>query len=194
MKTEITVESELIEKLIQGDEKAFKSFFDHYKQKVYNTAAGFLTNSEEAEDITQEVFIQVFRSIKHFKKNSQLSTWIYRITVTKCLDQLRKKKTKKRFAFITDIFEKDDSDKKESFVNYEHPGVETDKKELSVILFKEIDKLPENQRIAFVLNKVEQLGYREISEIMDTSVPAVESLISRAKANLKKRLEKYYRN
>lgn len=194
MKTEITVESELIEKLIQGDEKAFKSFFDHYKQKVYNTAAGFLTNTEEAEDITQEVFIQVFRSIKHFKKNSQLSTWIYRITVTKCLDQLRKKKTKKRFAFITDIFEKDDSDKKESFVNYEHPGVETDKKELSVILFKEIDKLPENQRIAFVLNKVEQLGYREISEIMDTSVPAVESLISRAKANLKKRLEKYYRN
>ena len=194
MKTEITVESELIEKLIQGDEKAFKSFFDHYKQKVYNTAAGFLTNSEEAEDITQEVFIQVFRSIKDFKKNSQLSTWIYRITVTKCLDQLRKKKTKKRFAFITDIFEKDDSDKKESFVNYEHPGVETDKKELSVILFKEIDKLPENQRIAFVLNKVEQLGYREISEIMDTSVPAVESLISRAKANLKKKLEKYYRN
>lgn len=194
MKTEITVESELIEKLIQGDEKAFKSFFDHYKKKVYNTAAGFLTNTEEAEDITQEVFIQVFRSIKHFKKNSQLSTWIYRITVTKCLDLLRKKKAKKRIAFITDIFEKNDIDKKESFVNYEHPGVETDRIELSARLFREIDKLPENQRIAFVLNKVEQLGYREISEIMDTSVPAVESLISRAKANLKKKLEKYYRN
>ncbi len=189
-----TDESELINKLIQGDEKAFKSLFELYKTKVYNTAAGFLANTEEAEDITQEVFLQVFRSVKHFKERSRLSTWIYRITVTKCLDLLRKKKTKRRFAFITDIFEKDDSDKKESFVNYEHPGVETDKKELSVILFKEIDKLPDNQRIAFVLNKVEQLGYREISEIMDTSVPAVESLISRAKANLKKRLEKYYRN
>ena len=194
MKTEKTDESELINKLIQGDEKAFKSLFELYKTKVYNTAAGFLTNTEEAEDITQEVFLQVFRSVKHFKERSQLSTWIYRITVTKSLDLLRKKKTKKRFAFITDIFEKDGSDKKESFVNYEHPGVETDKKELSVRLFKEIEKLPENQRIAFVLNKVEQLGYREISEIMDTSVPAVESLISRAKANLKKRLEKYYRN
>lgn len=189
-----TDESELINKLIQGDEKAFKSLFELYKTKVYNTAAGFLANTEEAEDITQEVFLQVFRSVKHFKERSRLSTWIYRITVTKCLDLLRKKKTKRRFAFITDIFEKDDSDKKESFVNYEHPGVETDKKELSVILFKEIDKLPDNQRIAFVLNKVEQLGYREISEIMDTSVPAVESLISRAKANLKKKLEKYYRN
>ena len=194
MKTEKTDESELINKLIQGDEKAFKSLFELYKTKVYNTAAGFLTNTEEAEDITQEVFLQVFRSVKHFKERSQLSTWIYRITVTKSLDLLRKKKTKKRFAFITDIFEKDGSDKKESFVNYEHPGVETDKKELSERLFKEIEKLPENQRIAFVLNKVEQLGYREISEIMDTSVPAVESLISRAKVNLKKRLEKYYRN
>jgi RNA polymerase sigma-70 factor (ECF subfamily) len=194
MKNEKTDESYLIEKLIQGDEKAFKSLFDLYKTKVYNTAAGFLTSESEAEDITQEVFIQVFRSIKHFKEKSQLSTWIYRITITKCLDQLRKKKTKKHFAFFTDIFEKNDKEKKETFVNYEHPGVETDKKELSVRLFKEIDKLPENQRIAFVLNKVEQLGYREISEIMDTSVPAVESLISRAKVNLKKRLEKYYRN
>ena len=187
-------ETDLIERLSAGDERAFKSLFDLYKSKVYNTAAGFLTNESEAEDINQEVFIQVFKSIKHFKEKSQLSTWIYRITVTKCLDVLRKKKTKKRFAFITDLFENEDKESKESFVNYEHPGVETDKKELSAILFKEIENLPENQRIAFVLNKVEQLSYREISGIMDTSVPAVESLISRAKANLKKRLEKYYRN
>jgi len=187
-------ETDLIERLSAGDERAFKSLFNLYKSKVYNTAAGFLTNENDAEDITQEVFIQVFKSIKHFKEKSQLSTWIYRITVTKCLDVLRKKKTKKRFAFITDLFENEDKESKESFVNYEHPGVETDKKELSAILFKEIDYLPENQRIAFILNKVEQLSYREISGIMDTSVPAVESLISRAKANLKKRLEKYYRN
>lgn len=194
MNTEKTDESELIEKLIRGDEKAFNGLFDLYKTKVYNTAAGFLTNENDAEDITQEVFIQVFKSIKHFKEKSQLSTWIYRITVTKCLDVIRKKKAKRRFAFITDLFENEDKESKESFVNYEHPGVETDKKELSAILFKEIDNLPENQRIAFILNKVEQLSYREISGIMDTSVPAVESLISRAKANLKKRLEKYYRN
>lgn len=187
-------ETDLIERLSAGDERAFKSLFNLYKSKVYNTAAGFLTNENDAEDITQEVFIQVFKSIKHFKEKSQLSTWIYRITVTKCLDVLRKKKTKRRFAFITDLFENEDKESKESFVNYEHPGVETDKKELSAILFKELDNLPKNQRIAFILNKVEQLSYREISGIMDTSVPAVESLISRAKANLKKRLEKYYRN
>ncbi len=193
-------EADLIKKLISGDEGAYKELYELHKKKVYNTASGFLTNESEADDITQEVFIQVFRSIKHFKEKSRLSTWIYRITITKCLDQLRKNKTRKRFSFFTDLFEKDEdnkinnNDKDTSFVNHEHPGIEAEKRELSVILFKEIDRLPDNQRIAFVLNKIEQLGYREISEIMETSVPAVESLISRAKANLKKRLEKYFRN
>ena len=88
-------ESELIKKLKLGDEKAFRILFDLYRSNVYNTAAGFLTNVNDAEDVTQEVFIQVFKSIKHFKENSKLSTWIYRITVTKSLDLLRKKKTKK---------------------------------------------------------------------------------------------------
>ncbi len=148
----------------------------------------------DAEDVTQEVFIQVFKSIEHFKENSKLSTWIYRITITKCLDLLRKKKTKKRFAFFVDFFENDEKDKEEVFVNYEHPGIQTDKLELSKILFKEIDKLPDNQRISFVLNKVEKLGYQEISEVMGISVPAVESLIFRAKSGLKKRLEKYYKS
>ena len=189
-----TDESGLIEKLRLGDEKAFRILFDLYKINVYNTASGFLTNVNDAEDVTQEVFIQVFKSIEHFKENSKLSTWIYRITITKCLDLLRKKKTKKRFAFFVDLFENDEKDKEEVFVNYEHPGVQTDKLELSKILFKEIDKLPDNQRISFVLNKVEKLGYQEISEVMGISVPAVESLIFRAKSGLKKRLEKYYKS
>ena len=189
-----TDESGLIEKLRLGDEKAFRILFDLYKINVYNTASGFLTNVNDAEDVTQEVFIQVFKSIEHFKENSKLSTWIYRITITKCLDLLRKKKTKKRFAFFVDFFENDEKDKEEVFVNYEHPGIQTDKLELSKILFKEIDKLPDNQRISFVLNKVEKLGDQEISEVMGISVPAVESLIFRAKSGLKKRLEKYYKS
>lgn len=195
-----TDESAFIEKLIKGDESAYKELFDFYKTRVYNTAAGFLTNVSDAEDVTQEVFIQIFSSVKHFKEKSRLSTWIYRITITKCLDHLRKSKAKKRFAFFTDIFSTDknykneEKDSEESFVNYEHPGVESEKRELSKILLREIDKLPDNQRIAFVLNKIEHLSYKEISDVMDTSVASVESLISRAKTNLKKRLENYYRS
>lgn len=188
-----STESVLITHLKSGDEKAFKAVFDSYKGMIYNTALGFLTNVSDAEDITQEVFLQVYRSISQFKEESKLSTWIYRITTTKCLDLLRKKKTKKRFAFIIDIFDKEKDHEKELFVNYEHPGILEENTELSKILFKQIDKLPENQRIAFVLNKIEQLSYKEISEVMETSVSSVESLIFRAKSNLKKRLEKFYK-
>jgi RNA polymerase sigma factor (sigma-70 family) len=131
-------ESELITLLISGDEKAFKVLFDNYKSMVYNTASGFMTNASDAEDITQEVFLQIYRSIAHFKEESKLSTWIYRITITKCLDLLRKRKTKKRFAFIVNVFDKETNKEKELFVNYEHPGILEENKELSKILFKQM--------------------------------------------------------
>ena len=187
------LESHLIEALIKGDQSAYRSIYDLHKSIVYNTAMGFLTNKNDAEDITQEVFVQVFRSVKNFKKESKLSTWIYRITITKCLDLLRSRKAKKRFAIFTDIFSDKEKDSEERFIDYEHPGIVEEKSEMSKLLFKEIDSLPANQRIAFVLNKVEKLSYQEISEVMETSVSSVESLIFRAKGNLKKKLEGYYR-
>ncbi|CAN5578269.1 RNA polymerase sigma factor [soil metagenome] len=184
-------DTDLISRLKAGEEAAFKSLFDLYKSMVYNTALGFLPNKSDAEDITQEVFIQVFRSISQFKEESKLSTWIYRITITKCLDQIRKRKAKKRFAFFTDIFHKDENSD-EMFINYDHPGIEAEKNEMAVILFKTIEKLPDNQRIAFILSKVEKKSSKEIAKVMEITVSSVESLIFRAKGNLKKRLEGYY--
>ena len=84
----------LIEKLRQGDEAAFREIVETWKNLVYNTALGILQNAEDAEDVTQEVFVQVFESIKTFKAESKLSTWLYRITVSKALDHLRRKKRK----------------------------------------------------------------------------------------------------
>ena len=94
----------LIEKLRQGDEAAFREIVETWKNLVYNTALGILQNAEDAEDVTQEVFVQVFESIKTFKAESKLSTWLYRITVSKALDHLRRKKRKKRFAYIQSLF------------------------------------------------------------------------------------------
>lgn len=188
----MTDESDLISKLISGDETAFKMLFDLYKSLVFNTALGFFPNRNDAEDITQDVFVQVFRSIPQFKSDSKLSTWIYRITVSKCIDQIRKNNSKKRFSIFTNLLPGKDED--DRFVNFEHPGIEAENKEMSEILFREIEKLPENQRIAFVLNKTEHLSYSEIAEIMKLTVSSVESLIFRAKTNLKKKLEKYYRS
>ena len=88
---------ELIVQLQQGDESAFKKLVDEWQDMVYNTALGIVQNADDADDITQEVFIQVYHSISSFKGESKFSTWLYRITLCKALDHEKKKKTKKTF-------------------------------------------------------------------------------------------------
>jgi RNA polymerase sigma factor (sigma-70 family) len=182
----------LVERLKQGDEAAFKTIVETWQDMVFNTALGIVQNGEDAEDILQEVFVQVYHSVSSFKGDSKFSTWLYRITVTKSLDHERRKKRKKRFAFVKSIFG-EESQVTVHPPDFHHPGVVLDQKENAAALFKAINKLPENQRIAFTLHKVEGLSYQEVSEVMKTTVSSVESLIHRAKNNLKKSLEDYYK-
>ncbi|WP_205513644.1 RNA polymerase sigma factor [Longitalea arenae] len=184
-------ELELIQRLREGDEGAFKKLVENYQDLVFNTAIGIVQNSEDAEDVAQEVFIQVYRSIDQFKGDARLSTWIYRITTTKALDHIRSRKRKKRFAFITSLFGPNDELIHEP-VDFQHPGVALDRKEQAALLFKMIDQLPENQKVAFTLHKTEELSYQEIADVMQLSVSAVESLLFRARQNLRKLLEKHY--
>ncbi len=180
-------EQDLVFSLRQGEESAFRELVIQFQDKVFNTALGLLQHHTVAEDIAQEVFIQVFRSIQHFKSESLLSTWIYRITVTKSLDHLRSKKRKKRFGFLSNLWGDDNKPVYEP-EDFNHPGVLQENKEDAAILFKMIATLPENQRTAFILNKVEELSYREIAAILNTTEPAVDSLLQRAKQNLRKKL------
>ncbi|HEY1869633.1 MAG TPA: RNA polymerase sigma factor [Chitinophagaceae bacterium] len=183
----------LIEKLKQGDETAFRQIVADWQNMVYNTAVGILQNAEDAEDVAQEVFVQVYESVKTFKAESKFSTWLYRITVSKALDHLRRKKRKKRFAYVQSLFGADNQTIIEK-PDFHHPGVTLDNKERAAVLFKAISQLPENQKIAFTLHKLEGLSYQEISEVMKTSVSSVESLMHRAKINLKKWLTSHYEN
>jgi RNA polymerase sigma factor (sigma-70 family) len=185
------IETELIALLKQKDRAAFKETVDTWQNMVYNTALGILQNAEDAEDVTQEVFIQVFESVASFKEESKFSTWIYRITVSKAMDHIRKKKRKKRFAFVQSLYGKNDEpviDPPDFF----HPGVSMENKENAAVLFKAMNQLPSNQKTAFTLSKVEGLSYVEIGEVMKLSVSAVDALLHRAKGNLKKILKDYY--
>lgn len=184
-------ETDLIEDLKQGEEAAFKFIVEEYKDLVYNTAIGIVQKAEDAEDIAQEVFVQAYQSIHNFKGQSKLSTWLYRITVTKALDLERKKKRKKRSGVIRSLFNTHDETEIE-VPDFHHPGVILDKKEVAAELMGALAKLPENQKVAFVLNKLEGLSYKEIGEVMNSSVSSVESLLHRAKNNLKKYLNDYY--
>jgi len=184
----------IVERLKAGDESAFRELVDAQQQRVLNTALGLVQSYELAEDITQEVFIEVYKSVHKFGGQSSISTWIYRITVNKCLDALRYQKRGKRFAFITSLFRQDTGELKYEAPHFDHPGVALENKENARILFKAVDELPDNQKTAFILSQVEDVPQKEIAEIMDISVKAVESLIQRAKSNLRKKLENFYIN
>jgi len=95
---------ELIVQLQQGDEQAFKKLVDEWQDMVYNTAVGIVQNEDDADDITQDVFIQVYQSVSSFKGESKFSTWLYRIVISKALDHVKKKKRKKRFGFVQSLF------------------------------------------------------------------------------------------
>lgn len=186
-------EREVILKITQGDENAFRELYNHFSERVYNTALSVLQQETEAEDITQEVFILIFKSINSFKFESSLQTWIYKITVNRCYDQLKKHKTAKRFAFFTSLFNQNNElahDKS----HFEHPGVLLEQKEHAKVLFMALDKIPSQQKIAFTLVKIEGLSYKQAAEVMNTSSGALESLLSRANKNLRTYISEYYKN
>lgn len=176
-------DSDLVIRLKKGDGIAFAEVVAFYKSRVLNICYRFVLNREDAEDIAQEVFIEVYNSIKNFREDSKLSTWIYRIAVSKSLDELKKRTRKKRISSIgrTLGLEK----LTQMLPGNDRPDKVMEDQEDFELLLKALDRLHESQRIALTLSKIEGYSNKEIAEIMQTSLTAVESLIYRGRQNLK---------
>lgn len=160
--------------------------YQNYNVLVYNVALQYVQNVEDAEEITQDVFVKVHHSLKDFNQKASHKTWIYRIAINQSLDFIKKKNSQKRF-FIFGNRSHNEND----YLNastFEHPGIDLEKKEAAKILYTTINTLPDNQKTAFILSKIDGLSNPEIGEIMELSVSAVESLIFRAKGSLKEKL------
>ena len=187
-------EDEIIQKLKEGDEHAFRQLVDNYRQLVVNTCFGLVHNTEDAEDIAQDVFIEVYRSVDKFRADSKISTWLYRIAVNRSLNFIRDNKHRKWAQSVEDVFTLKKG-KLSSMTSGKaaSPHTEMENSERAKLLHKTIDSLPQNQRVAFTLNKYEDLSYKEIAAIMETSVSSVESLLHRAKKNLQKKLYACYK-
>jgi len=185
----------LIKNLKSGSETAFAQVLKEFEQKVFATCISFVPNKEDAEDIAQEVFLEVFKSISKFKGDSKLSTWIYRITTNKSLEFIRKKNTKKRFAFMQTIMGNEiPFDKTDYFTEFNHPGILLENKQKSEIIFRAINSLSVNQRVIFTLAKIDGKSYQEILEITGKSLSSVESLMFRARKTLQEKLGNFYKN
>jgi RNA polymerase sigma-70 factor (ECF subfamily) len=188
-------EQNLIHQLQAGKQAAFSCLLDDYQQRVFGICISFIPNKEDAEDVAQEVFLEVFKSISKFKGDSKLATWIYKIATNKCLEFIRKKNSKKRFAFMQSILGNEiPFDKTSYFTEVNHPGILLENKEKSAIIFKAINTLPENQRVIFTLAKIDGKSYQEIVEITGKSLSSVESVMFRAKKGLREKLANFYKN
>ncbi|MEM9325306.1 MAG: RNA polymerase sigma factor [Bacteroidota bacterium] len=166
----------------------FEHIVASYADNVYNVCLGMMKNEQDAEDLAQEVFISAYTHYQSFNGQSQIITWLYRIAVNKCLEAMRKGQRQKRKVAAVSLTEANE----QGGDRFYHPGVEIERRERSAILFAAMDKLPETQRVAFTLQQVEGLSQAQIAIVMEKSESSIESLLHRAKTNLRKTLKAYY--
>jgi len=169
----------LIQRFIEGDESTFKTLVQRHKDKIRNIIYLTLNSSEAVDDIAQDVLITIYKNLKSFRFESQFSTWLYRITINKCKDHLRKVKIRSIFAPI-----KDGDAEPEYIPSMEH-------KDISEIVNKAISKLPEKLRLPLLLKDIEGFSYQEIAEAVDCEIGTVKSRIFRAREGLRELLKPY---
>lgn len=175
---------QIIQQILTGNTNAYELLVSKYQHMVFRTAIGFVHSKEDAEDVSQDVFIKTYTSLHLFKGDSEFSTWLYRITINTAINFANKNKIRNLFDNIENVFtvifnrETNDENALQKIVSEE----KTQK------IKRAIESLHEKQKTAFVLSKYEELPQKQIAEIMKISEGAVEQLLQRAKSNLQKKL------
>jgi RNA polymerase sigma-70 factor (ECF subfamily) len=181
-------EDDLIERIRADDPRAFKDLFDSNVSLVYNVCLRMLGNRQDAEDVTQEVFFEAYKSLKRFRFESKLSTWLYRIAVNRSLNHQRKRKLERWLSFDFDSLDRSDKDSDAPGMPENGPDGAMEKKDTERIVRAAINSLPDQQRLALLLHRYEGLSYEEIAKVMGVTVASVESRLHRAKQALAKKL------
>ncbi|MFP4053946.1 MAG: RNA polymerase sigma factor [Phycisphaerae bacterium] len=176
----------------QGDESAFEELVERNTRKVHALVYRFLGDPSQVDDLTQEVFLRIYRTAERYQPKAKFSTWLYRIVANLCFNVLRSRKRGRPVSLdLTgaedgETYHRDLPDEKHA-----PPEASTDTEELRHKVSEAIQQLPENQKLAIILNKFEGKSYEDISEILTCSTMAVKSLLSRARANLRDSLWRY---
>jgi RNA polymerase sigma-70 factor (ECF subfamily) len=185
-----TEDRELLRKASEGDHEAFRRLVEKHREAVFRVCLGFTRDPSEAEDLAQDVFLQVYKSARRFRGGSKVSTWVYRIAVNRSLNYLRKKRTQSWLQALG--WASGEEDPLERLPAEEDaPDGLLERKERRRILRDALHRLPENQRVAFTLHNVEGISYEDIASVMGCSISAVESRLHRAKLNLQKYLVQF---
>lgn len=183
-----TADAELVAALQQGSEAAFRSLVERYQNRIYRTVRVLLPTAEEAEDVAQEVFVEVYQTIGRFRGEAALSTWLYRLATSRALKHRRRARTRKRLAYFTSLLGFDNGLLHEP-PDHRHPQAQLEGQQQLDLLLAHIARLPELQQVAFTLRHEQELSYPEIAAVLQTTVPAVESLLFRARQTLRHHLQ-----
>ena len=193
-----SAEAALVAALQRGSQVAFRTLVEQYQDRIYGTIFSLLQNAEEAEDVAQEVFVEVYQTIARFRGEATLSTWLYRLATSRALKSLRKARAQKRFAFLTSLLGRPNNTQPNNIrhepPDHAHPLALLEEQQQLQLLRIQVARLPEQQQVAFALRHEQELSYEQIAAVLGTSLSAVESLLFRARQTLRKRLQPHFRH
>lgn len=183
-------ERDLIRRAKQGDMLAFEELILKHEKIVYNLALRMMNHSEDARDISQEVFLKAYRSLSNFDERSAFSTWLYRITHNTCIDEMRKRKGKQSFSLEEELENEEGSMQRQIADEGDTPEESLLRAEQKNEILQALDNLSEEHKAAIVLRDVKGLSYEEIAEILEVTLGTVKSRISRGRNQLKNEILK----
>ena len=177
----------------KGDQEAFSKLVDAYQHRLTNIFFHMTQNQEAAEDLSQDVFMRIYRARHGYQPNAKFSTWIFRIANNLAINAHRKKSRRKEIALPAGESTSMNSPASAQLADKSSliPTRQLDKQELQIVVQKAMDQLSDRQRLTVLLHKFEGMSYAEIAETMDLTVSAVKSLLSRARESLRGALEPY---
>lgn len=179
-------DTEIIDKVKAGNQQVFTLLLERYQERVFRMAMGFVHQREEAEDLTQEIFIKVYQQLSSFSGDAAFATWLFRVTVNTGINHVNRMKRRQWINLSAELFE--------SVFNQgtddQNPEQELISNERDAAVQKAIDSLGDKQKTAFVLSKYDEMSQSDIATIMEISEGAVEQHLQRAKKNLQKKLSR----
>ncbi|MHC4956919.1 MAG: RNA polymerase sigma factor [Planctomycetota bacterium] len=172
-----------------GDDEAFSVLVDRYRNAIVNLTYRYLGNRADAEDLAQEVFVKVYKARERYEARAKFTTWLYRVAVNASLNEVRNRKNRPTHGAAA--LATGDTDEAAAPVAASDPGPaeSAEKSELRARVRAAVDELPDRQRMAILLNKFHGLSYEELAHAMEMSIPAVKSLLVRARENVRKAIE-----
>ena len=176
----------LMERVREGDEEAFRQIVEKYREQIFRLSFRYVANQQDAEEVTQDVFIRLYRSAANYQPGAKLFTYLYRITVNLSLNKIRDRKWNRYVSWEGLTAQPRNRLVEDSSGN---PEDQMESQERQRLIREAIDALPASQRTAVILKRYNELSYEEIARIMNCSISAVEARLHRAKLNLQKKLK-----